>query len=151
MKSFFATESIWPLLIVRIGAGGVLLPHGFQKLFGWFGGFGWNATLSFFSSALHVPVPLTVLVILGESLGSVAMLLGFMTRFVAFGYLLIMLGAIFMVHLPNGFFMNWFGKQAGEGFEYHLLVISMAAALLVGGGGKWSVDAMISRRMHSDR
>lgn len=151
MKSFFATASSWPLLIVRIGAGGVLLPHGFQKLFGWFGGFGWNATLSFFSSSLHVPVPLTVLVILGESLGSVAMLLGFMTRFVAFGYLLIMLGAIFMVHLPNGFFMNWFGKQAGEGFEYHLLVISMAAALLVGGGGKWSVDAMISRRMHSDR
>ncbi len=146
MKSFFSTNASWPLLIVRLGVGGVLLPHGFQKLLGWFGGFGWSATLSFFSSALHVPVPIAVLVILGESLGSVAMLLGLMTRFVAFGYLLIMIGAIAMVHWPNGFFMNWFGKQAGEGFEYHLLVISMAAALLVGGGGKWSVDAIIARR-----
>ncbi|MHB8421327.1 MAG: DoxX family protein [Leptospirales bacterium] len=151
MKSFFSTTAGWPLLIVRLGVGGVLLPHGFQKLLGWFGGFGWNATVSFFSTALHIPVPLTILVILGESLGSVAMILGFMTRFVAIGYLLIMLGAISLVHWQNGFFMNWFGTKAGEGFEYHLLVISMAAALLVGGGGKWSVDGMIARRSGSER
>ena len=55
-----------------------------------------------------------------------------------------MTGAIFMVHLPNGFFMNWFGNQAGEGFEYHLLAIGMAAALMIAGGGKWSVDRFLA-------
>jgi len=45
-----------------------------------------------------------------------------------------------MVHLPNGFFMSWFGQQQGEGYEDHLLVIGMAAALLITGGGRWSVD-----------
>ncbi len=145
MKGFFSTKDMLSLTIVRIGVAAVLLPHGFQKLLGWFGGFGWGATIGFFSHSLHVPVFLTILVILGESLGSVAMLMGFMTRFVAAGYILIMLGAIDLVHWNNGFFMNWFGKQAGEGFEYHLLVIAMAASLLVGGGGKWSLDGAIAR------
>lgn len=147
MKAFFSTTDSWPLLIVRMGVGAILLPHGFQKLLGWFGGFGWGPTIGFFSQSLHVPVFLTMLVILGESLGSVAMLMGFMTRFVATGYILIMLGAIDLVHWNNGFFMNWFGKQHGEGFEYHLLVIAMAASLLVGGGGKWSVDGAIAQNM----
>jgi putative oxidoreductase len=53
-----------------------------------------------------------------------------------------------MVHLPNGFFMNWFGKQAGEGFEYHLLVIGMSIALLIAGAGKWSVDGVIAKKLH---
>ena len=145
MKAFFSTKDILSLTIIRIGVGAVLLPHGFQKLLGWFGGFGWGPTIGFFSHSLHIPAFLTVLVILGESLGSVAMLMGFMTRFVATGYILIMLGAIDLVHWQNGFFMNWFGKQAGEGFEYHLLVIAMAASLLVGGGGKWSLDGVIAR------
>ena len=55
-----------------------------------------------------------------------------------------MLGAVTMVHLPHGFFMNWFGKQAGEGYEYHLLVIGIGLALLVTGAGKWSVDRVIA-------
>ena len=147
MKAFFSTRDILSLTIIRIGVGAVLLPHGFQKLLGWFGGFGWGPTIGFFSHSLHIPAFLTVLVILGESLGSVAMLMGFMTRFVATGYVLIMLGAIDLVHWNNGFFMNWFGKQAGEGFEYHLLVIAMDASLLVGGGGKWSVDGVIARTL----
>jgi len=49
------------------------------------------------------------------------------------------------VHIPNGFFMNWFGKQAGEGFEYHLLVIGMSIPLLISGGGKYSVDMLIHK------
>lgn len=52
-----------------------------------------------------------------------------------------------MVHLPNGFFMNWFGQQQGEGVEYHLLVIGIAAALLVTGGGRWSVDRQIANKI----
>lgn len=151
LKRFFQTPSLIGPFITRVGLGIVILPHGFQKLLGLFGGFGWSATIGFFSRALHVPIPVSVLVILGESLGSVAMILGFMTRFVAASYIMIMLGAIMLVHLPNGFFMNWFGKQAGEGYEYHILVITMSLALLFAGGGKWSVDGLIAERMGARR
>lgn len=56
-----------------------------------------------------------------------------------------MIGAIFMVHLPNGFFMNWAGNQKGEGIEYHLLVLAVAAALLLRGAGAFSVDRALSK------
>jgi putative oxidoreductase len=58
-----------------------------------------------------------------------------------------MVEAIVTTHLPHGFFMNWFGKQQGEGYEYHLLVIGIAVALLVTGAGKWSVDRKIAQRL----
>jgi putative oxidoreductase len=70
---------------------------------------------------------------------------GFLTRFTAASFMLIMVGAIATVHWPKGFFMNWFGQQQGEGFEYHLLVLGMSAALLVAGGGKWALDSVIAR------
>ena len=56
-----------------------------------------------------------------------------------------MAGAIFMVHLPYGFFMNWYGSQKGEGIEYHLMAIAMAAVLLLRGAGAFSVDRALSR------
>jgi putative oxidoreductase len=58
-----------------------------------------------------------------------------------------MLGAITTSHLPNGFFMNWFGKQQGEGYEYHLLVIGIGLALLMTGAGKWSLDRLIAEKV----
>jgi putative oxidoreductase len=61
----------------------------------------------------------------------------------AFGIALVMLGAIFMVHLPNGFFMNWFGNQKGEGFEYHLLAIGLALVIMINGSGRYSVDRLL--------
>jgi putative oxidoreductase len=70
---------------------------------------------------------------------------GLLTRFTAASFIVIMLGAIVTVHLPQGFFMNWFGQQTGEGFEYHLLVIGMSLALLVVGGGKWALDGVVAR------
>ena len=62
-------------------------------------------------------------------------------------FMVMMLGAITMVHLPHGFFMNWSGKQQGEGYEYHLLVIGIAIALLITGAGRWSVDRMITEKV----
>jgi putative oxidoreductase len=62
-----------------------------------------------------------------------------------------MVGAIAMVHWEHGFFMNWMGRQAGEGFEYHLLVIGMMLALAVLGGGRWSVDGLIVERIRKWR
>ena len=148
MKAFFCTDEAWSSLILRVTLGLVMLPHGAQKLLGWFGGFGFTGTMGFFTEQMHVPAAIAFLVIMGESFGALGLIMGFLTRFSAFGVLCIMLGAIFMVHLPNGFFMNWFGKQAGEGFEYHLLVIGMSLALLIAGAGKWSVDGAIAKKLH---
>lgn len=66
-----------------------------------------------------------------------------------FKTMVIMLGAITASHLQNGFFMNWFDKQQGEGYEYYLLVIGMSLALLVTGAGKWSVDKVIAQRVRA--
>jgi putative oxidoreductase len=147
MKAFFHTDDAWSNLIIRVMLGLVMLPHGAQKLLGWFGGFGFAGTMGSFTEQMHVPAAIAFLVIMGESFGALGLIAGFLTRFSAFGMLCIMLGAIFMVHLPNGFFMNWFGKQAGEGFEYHLLVLGMSVALMIAGGGRWSVDGAIAKKL----
>ena len=147
MKTLFGTDESWNGLILRLTLGLVMFPHGAQKLLGWFGGFGFDGTLGFFTQKMGIPWIVAFLVIIGESFGSLALLAGFLTRFSAVSLAVIMLGAITMVHLPYGFFMNWFGQQQGEGFEYHLLVIGMAAALVLTGGGKWSVDRAIAERI----
>ena len=146
MKALFQTDDGWAGFILRVTLGLVMFPHGAQKLLGWFGGFGFDGTMGFFTQKMGLPWLIALLVIIGESFGSVALLAGFLTRFAAASLAVIMLGAITMVHLSNGFFMNWSGQQKGEGYEYHLLVIGVAAALLVTGGGKWSVDRELTDR-----
>jgi len=147
MQALFRTDESWTGLILRMTLGLVMFPHGAQKLLGWYGGFGFDGTMGFFTQQMGMPWLIALLVIIGESFGSVALLLGLLTRFTAASLSVIMLGAITMVHVPHGFFMNWFGKQQGEGYEYHLLVIGIAAALLVTGAGRWSVDRMIAEKL----
>ena len=144
MKAIFQTEDSWPLLVIRLVLGVVFFAHGSQKMLGLFGGFGFSGTMGSFTQQMHVPAALAFLVIIAEFPGCFALIIGFLTRVVAFGLACDMLGAIFMVHLPNGFFMNWYGKQAGEGFEFHLLVIATCVALIIGGAGKCSVDRAIT-------
>jgi putative oxidoreductase len=146
MKALFRTEDSVSLLLVRLALGIVMLPHGLQKTLGLFGGPGFSGTMGMFTSQ-GMPALLAFLVILSESLGSLGLILGFLTRVAALGCSSVMLGAIAMVHWQNGFFMNWFGKQAGEGFEYHILALGMALALLIGGGGKASVDRGLAEEM----
>ena len=147
MRKLFETDDSWSQVILRVMLGLVMFPHGAQKLLGWFGGFGFSGTMNMFTEKMHIPVVLAFLVILTESLGSLALIAGFLTRVAAFGFFCIMVVAIAMVHWPNGFFMNWTGKQAGEGFEYHLLVIAIAVVLMIWGGGRASVDQEIDRRI----
>lgn len=141
----FATRAQLSGPILRVGLALVLFPHGAQKLLGWFGGYGWSGTMGFLTGKIGLPAPLAALVILIEALGPLFLLFGLLTRPVALGVIAVMIGAISTVHAPNGFFMNWTGTQPGEGFEYHLLVIAMALALLVSGGGSFSADARIAR------
>jgi putative oxidoreductase len=130
---------------MRLTLGLVMLPHGLQKVLGLFGGAGLQATMNVFTTKLGLPAPVAVLVILAESAGAIGLIVGFCTRLCALGIALVMGGAIFFVHGQNGFFMNWFGKQSGEGFEYHLLAIGLALALVIHGAGKWSFDQRIAR------
>jgi len=146
MKALFQTDDGWAGLILRLTLGFVMFPHGAQKLLGWFGGFGFDGTMGFFTQKMGLPWLIALLIIIGESFGSLALLAGLLTRFTAASLAVIMFGAITLVHFPHGFFMNWFGQQKGEGFEYHLLVIGIAAALLVTGGGKWSIDRELADR-----
>jgi putative oxidoreductase len=145
IRVIFGTQNDMAGLIMRLTLGAVMLPHGLQKVFGLFGGAGLQATLQSFTTRMGLPMPVAILVILAESAGALGLIFGFCTRLCALGIALVMGGAIVMVHWQHGFFMNWFGRQAGEGFEYHLLVIGLALALLVHGGGKWSFDQRIAR------
>ena len=132
--------------ILRIALGLVIFPHGAQKLFGWFGGYGLDATLGFFSS-MGIPVAIGLLAIVAESAGAVALIAGFATRLSALGVGITIGVAAFMVHVKHGFFMNWSGQQGGEGFEYHILVVAIAAALAIAGGGRWSADRAIAAKI----
>jgi len=142
LGSLLHTSNDFGLFIARITLGIVILPHGLQKLLGMFGGAGFSGTVDFFVGS-GIPSAVAILIIIGESFGALALILGFLSRLAALGIAIIMLGAIFMVHIQNGFFMNWFGNQAGEGFEYHLLALGLSLVVLISGGGKWSVDRAI--------
>jgi putative oxidoreductase len=147
LRRFFDTNHSWVLLVQRVVLGVVMLPHGLQKLFGSFGGFGFDGTMAFFTDHLGIPALLALLVILAESIGALALVLGAGTRLAAVGILATMLGAIFLSHAPNGFFMNWSGTQAGEGFEFHLLALALALPLVIQGGGYLSVDRALARKL----
>jgi putative oxidoreductase len=139
------TDSPLPTLL-RVMLGGVIFGHGLQKVFGWFGGYGIDGTMGFFKS-IGMPSLLGALVITSDFLGSLALIAGLFTRFSAAAAFAVMLGATLLVHLPNGFFMNWGGAPHGEGYEFHLLAMAMAASLAWSGGGRTSLDGWLSRRL----
>ena len=131
-------------LILRLALAVVIFPHGAQKLLGWFGGYGFKGTMGYFTGS-GFPAPLAFLAIIAEFFGSLGVVLGLLTRVAAFGIACVMAVAIFKVHTPNGFFMNWYGNQKGEGYEFHLLALGLALALIIGGAGLWSLDANLMR------
>jgi putative oxidoreductase len=144
LRRLMLTDDDISRAIVRLFLGLVMFPHGAQKLLGWFGGGGFEGTMQGMTG-MGLPAIIVFLVILIEFFGSLALIVGFLGRVAAFGVVCVMLGAIFTVHLPNGFFMNWMGTQKGEGFEYHLLAIAMALAVIVKGSGAYSADRSITR------
>jgi putative oxidoreductase len=127
----------WALLIARIIVGIVFMAHGAQKLFGAFGGPGLSATVQMMG-------PLGYLIAIGEFFGGLGLIVGFLSRFSAAAIIVIMLGAIAMVHGKFGFFMNWMGQQAGEGIEYHLLAISNLLVILIAGPGHFAIGRNLS-------
>jgi putative oxidoreductase len=144
LKKLMGTSNDVAFTILRLVLGVVLLAHGSQKMLGWFGGFGFHGTMGAFTS-MGLPAPVAFLIICTEFFGGLGLIFGLLTRVASLGVCGLMIGAIFMVHLQNGFFMNWFGTQKGEGFEFHLLVLAMAATLLLRGAGAFSVDRALSK------
>jgi len=147
LKVLLGTQAGWPALFLRLALGALFFAHGSQKVFGWFGGHGLAGTYDGFVQ-MGIPGVFAALAIAAEFLGGIGLILGFLTRVAAFGIFCVMAVAVYMVHWQHGFFMNWFGQMpAGqEGFEFHVLAIGMALALMAGGGGKLSVDGAVARR-----
>lgn len=145
MKKLMGTANDVAFTILRVILGVVFLAHGCQKMLGWFGGFGFHGTVAAFTH-MGMPAALAVLIICTEFFGGMGLIVGLLTRITALGVAGLMIGAIFMVHLQNGFFMNWMGTQKGEGFEFHLLALAMAAALLLRGAGAFSLDRALSNK-----
>lgn len=141
----FSTSGDWGLTLLRLALGVVIFPHGIQKTLGWFGGAGFQGTMAFFTQG-GIPPVFAFLAICAEFLGGLGLIVGLLSRIAAFGVLCVMLVAVYRVHLPNGFFMNWAGNQKGEGFEFHILAIGIAIAIILRGAGAFSLDRLLSRK-----
>src|SRR6266436_8643017 len=135
-----ATSDDWTLTWLRLVLGVLFFAHGAQKTLGWFGGYGYTGTMGFLTGTMHIPAPLAFLAICAEFLGGMGLIIGFLTRIAVFGIATNMVVAIATVHSNFGFFINWNGTQKGEGFEFDLLVLAIAASLMIRGAGAFSVD-----------
>jgi putative oxidoreductase len=150
-RKLIHTSDDHALALVRLIFGVVFFAHGVQKALGWFGGSGFDATLSAFTHRMGIPPFFAVLAILAEFLGGIGLILGLLSRLAAFGVACNMVVAIAMVHGVNGLFMNWSGRQLGEGFEYHLLAIAISMLVMARGAGAWSVDYALNSWIARDR
>jgi putative oxidoreductase len=136
------TYPSWSRLVVRLALGIVFFAHGAQKVFGWFGGHGLKATIQTFQQYLKVPPAATALAAFVECFGGLALVVGFLARPAAVGMIVVMVVAIAKVHWKNGFFLATAPGQA-NGWEYNLVLIAMALAVLIGGAGALSIDHLL--------
>ena len=144
-RKLFNTPNDFSLTILRLAMGCIFFAHGAQKALGWWGGNGFKGTMDVFTHGLNIPAPFAVLAIAAEFLGGLGLVVGLLGRVAAFGILCNMVVAIKMVHFKNGLFMNWSGTQKGEGFEFHILAIAIALAIIIRGAGALSFDRLLTR------
>lgn len=130
------------LTFARLILGMVFFAHGAQKMLGWFGGYGFGGTVGAFTK-MGMPAALVYFVIFVEFFGGLSMLFGLLSRLGGLGITALMIGAVLTVHVHNGFYMNWYGNQKGEGFEFHLLAIALAILIMIRGAGALSLDRLI--------
>lgn len=151
LKQLLQSNENWAPALIRVTLAIVLFPHGAQKLLGWFGGPGFSGAIEHLTVDYGLPWVLSFLVILIEFFVPLLLLVGLFTRISASTIFILFVGIIFTAHAADGFFMNWFGQlPAGrEGFEYHLLILGMTAALITSGGGKYAADTYMFHRYAS--
>jgi len=144
LASLLHTNANWVLTELRVVLGVVIFAHGAQKMLGWFGGYGFSGTMGFFTKNMRIPAPFAFLAICAEFFGGLGLILGLLSRVAAFGVGVNMLVALLMVHLKFGLFANWTGAQKGEGYEFHLLALAIAVAIMARGAGALSLDRVIA-------
>ena len=130
------------LLLLRVIVGVIFAAHGAQKLFGAFGGPGLAAMVKEPPDGMGLlGYPVTI----GEFFGGLGLIVGFLTRFSAASLIVIMLGAIFMVHGQNGFFLGASpeSKLRDAGLEYNLALIGLLAPILLAGPGTFSIGRFL--------
>lgn len=142
IQKILSTDNQLAGTFLRLGLGVVIIPHGYQKL----SNFG--DMLTILETNYHLPVGIGALVILIEFFSPLLLLFGAFTRINAGLLAIVLFGAAFY-HLENGFFMNWFGNQAGEGIQFSVLYVLSALALVITGGGKWALDSMIKQKINA--
>jgi putative oxidoreductase len=118
------------LLLMRVIVGVIFAAHGAQKLFGAFGGPG-------LAEVVKMMGPLGYPVTVGESFGGLGLIFGFLSRFSAASLIVIMIGAISMVHGKNGFFLQ------NGGFEYNVALIGLLAPIVIAGPGKFAIGRFL--------
>jgi len=143
-KKLINTDNDTALLVLRLALGVVFYFHGMQKLTTMYGGYGFTGTMGFFTEKLGIPALFAFLAIMAEGIGWAGLISGLLTRVAAFGITVNMIVAVYMLHWQNGIFMNWFGNQKGEGFEYHILAIAIGVVLIIKGGGALSLDRVLA-------
>ena len=146
-RLLFATSDDISTIFIRLALGIAIFPHGAQKVLGWFGGPGMAGTIQIFTEKLHFPLWSVVILLVLEFLGSIGFVIGFLSRLTALGLTCSMVICANMDHIQNGFFMNWYGQQKGEGIEYHVLVLGMCLFLLFHGSGGLSIDRTIMKAL----
>ena len=144
LQKIVHTSNDFAITILRLALGIVFFAHGAQKMLGWFGGYGFSGTMGFFTHQMGIPAPFAFLAICAEFFGGLGLIVGFLGRIAGFGIMCNMIVAVMMVHAKNGLFMNWFGNQKGEGYEYHVLAIAIALAIIIRGSGAFSVDGFLT-------
>jgi putative oxidoreductase len=142
-RKLLITQNEYSLALARFLLGLVYFVHGAQKMLGWFGGSGFSGTVAMFNG-MGMPTGIALFAIFVEFFGGLGLMIGLLSRLAALGIAVEMMGAILTVHIHFGFFMNWMGRQKGEGFEYHLLAIALAVLILIRGAGALSIDYLLS-------
>ena len=129
------------LPMLRIVLGAILIPHGCQKLFGWFGGMGFTRFSALFDQLGYKPGAVWVTIVaLTELVGGIMLILGLFTRFAAAGVVIFMINAVWFTS-AKGFFWT-----AG-GSEFSILILAVALVFLVRGGGEYSIDAKMGKEL----
>jgi putative oxidoreductase len=151
MRSLLATSGRWEVAVLRVAVGGVVLIHGLTKVLpgGLFGvGGGFPPFARYMSESHGMPAWVSAGVVAVETAGCVCLVVGLGTRVVAALLVALFVGIVATVHWQHGFFINWLATlpAGAEGFEMHILVLAMCAALVGMGGGRWSLDGWLARR-----
>lgn len=149
LRSLIATSDGRIPMLARLALGIVVFPHGAQKMLGWFGGPGIDGALGFYTS-LGIHPFVGWLAMITEFAGGLALLLGFAGRVAAFAVAVDWIVAVVLLHWSVGFFMNWNGQLEGEGFEFHILGVTLALIVMIRGSGALSIDHWLTTRRVDD-